>query len=277
MKNTRSIKSAEDKYKQKLELFFTGIYNDKILPSHGLDHHRRVWNYTKEILTLPGNEYVQNDEAFFCKLIIVCYLHDIGMSVETGVKHGLHSSDICKTFLRDNNLNVEDYQDVILAIENHDAKEYPASLKSNKLLNILSVADDLDAFGFTGVFRYAEIYLERRVSLEKIGQLIIENAATRFENFSKHFSSNDAFFNKHKQRYGILKDFFTGYNKQLPDYRFKNKSVAGYCGIIELMSEGKIKPDSPAEVFVMNKETISDPVIKWYISGLEEERMSERS
>ena len=37
------------------------------------------------------------------------------------------------------------------------------------LLTILSVADDLDAFGFIGIYRYSEIYLTRGIDPEKIG------------------------------------------------------------------------------------------------------------
>lgn len=272
-----SIKSAEEKHKQILESFFTGVFDEKDLPSHGLDHHRRVWNYAKEILSLSVNEYPEKDETFTRKLIITCYLHDIGMSVDTGVKHGVHSSVLCKTFLRRNNLNIEDYQDVILAIENHDIKEYPESLRKNELLEILSIADDLDAFGFTGVFRYAEIYLERDVHPEEFGQLIIANASNRFENFSKRFRTNNTFFRKHEERFGILKDFFTGYNNQLPDYKYNTNLHTGYCGIIEMIAEGLIKLDSPEDFFLKNKKTISDPVIKWYISGLAEELTREKS
>ena len=34
----------------------------------------------------------------------------------------------------------------------------------NDLLTVLSVADDLDAFGFTGIYRYSEIYLTRGIN-----------------------------------------------------------------------------------------------------------------
>ena len=40
-------------------------------------------------------------------------------------------------------------------------KNIPVASKPNELLTILSVADDLDAFGFSGIFRYSEIYLIR--------------------------------------------------------------------------------------------------------------------
>ena len=57
----------------------------------------------------------------------------------------------------------------------------------NDLLNILSVADDLDAFGYTGIYRYSEIYLTRGISPKEIGNLIRENASRRYHNFEKIF------------------------------------------------------------------------------------------
>ena len=40
---------------------------------------------------------------------------------------------------------------------------------NNDLLTILSVSDDLDAFGYIGIYRYTEIYLTRGIDPEKIG------------------------------------------------------------------------------------------------------------
>jgi len=44
-----------------------------------------------------------------------------------------------------------------------------------------------------------------------------------------------------------------------------------------MIAEGLIKLDSPEDFFLKNKKTISDPVIKWYISGLAEELTREKS
>ena len=43
------IESAEKQYKQILEEFFISVYDESLLPSHGIDHHRRVWKYSKEL------------------------------------------------------------------------------------------------------------------------------------------------------------------------------------------------------------------------------------
>ena len=92
------IESAENQYKQILEEFFISVYNERSLSSHGIDHHRRVWNYAKELLKLIPSENINISSHFSSNLIIACYLHDIGMSVDPGVKHGKHSRDFCFSF-----------------------------------------------------------------------------------------------------------------------------------------------------------------------------------
>ena len=98
------------------------------------------------------------------------------MSVEPGPRHGKHSRELCLQFLDKNNLPEKDYQDVLDTIENHDRKEYTSKTGKNDLLTVLSVADDLDAFGFAGIYRYSEIYLTRGITPSQIGYLILENA-----------------------------------------------------------------------------------------------------
>jgi hypothetical protein len=270
MKIPESFISAEIRYQRKLEIFFRSVYDDSRLISHGLAHHMRVWENAKEILSLDNLRYLANDNSFVEKLIMACFIHDTGMSVDPGIIHGIHSSAIFKRFLAENNLNFTDYQDVIQAVEDHDKKQYYPSYRINDLTDILSVADDLDAFGFNGIFRYAEIYLERNTSFEKLGHMVLENAAGRFGNFNRRFWTDITFYKKHEKNYKILRRFFTGYNSQLSGYAF-NKTYSGYCGIIEMISEGLLKLYSPGDIFQNNKEIINDPIIKWYISGLEGE------
>ena len=99
------------------------------------------------------------------------------MSVDSGVKHGKHSRQLCSRFLSENNLSENDFPDVLEAIENHDNKDYSETSIRNELLNILSISDDLDAFGISGIYRYSEIYLTRGITYENLGSTIIrENA-----------------------------------------------------------------------------------------------------
>jgi Predicted HD superfamily hydrolase len=214
MKLSDNIHLAEQRFIPALELFFNSVYADIKLPSHGIDHHRRVWKYAKELLQNIGSEEISTDLFFVEKLLIACYLHDIGMAIDPGERHGLHSRRLCEQFLSVNKLDLSDFQDVLEAIDNHDNKEYSDSQANNRLLLILSVADDLDAFGYIGVYRYFEIYLARGIQPEKIGPMARDNAKKRFKNFKLHFTSNPELVKKHWARYLALDKFFEGFCKE---------------------------------------------------------------
>jgi HD superfamily phosphodiesterase len=268
---THTIESAENIFKQILEDFFVSVYKEQSLSSHGIDHHRRVWNYSKELLELvPLKDSVQI-YRLATELIIACFLHDIGMSVDTGIRHGKHSRNLCIQFLNRNNLPQNDFHDVLEAIEYHDNKDYAGNSSRNELLTVLSVSDDLDAFGFIGIFRYSEIYLTRGLDPDKIGYLIRENAEKRFDNFVKTFGSESEIVQKHRNRYIILDNFFFKYNEQVPSYHFGTKNPSGFCGVLEtfvFMINNKIGLE---EIYLNSKKYMVDPVIRWYFSELEKE------
>ena len=268
MNLTDPIESAEHQFKHILEEFFISVYDKESLSSHGIDHHRRVWCYAKELFKVFPDQKPGLITQFPSKLIIACYLHDIGMSVESGVRHGKHSKDLCIKFLAKNHLNENDYPDVLDAIENHDRKDYQGNSGINDLLTILSVADDLDAFGFTGIFRYSEIYLTRGINLMEIGQMIQVNAVKRFDNFIKTFGFIDTLVLDHTIRYEILNDFWSEYNKQIASYQFGGEHPTGYCGIIELIDELIKRKTTLKQMFSGPYMKSDDPVIRWFINGL---------
>ncbi len=237
MKLTVTIESAEHKFKPILEEFFISIFDENTLSSHGIDHHRRVWGYSKELFIIVARQKPPSFTHLLPKLIIASYLHDIGMSVETGIRHGKYSRDLCLQFLIRNNLLLNEFQDVLDAVENHDNKEYAGDSDVNDLLRILSVADDLDAFGFTGIYRYSEIYLMRGIEMTDLGILVKKNAAGRFANFVKEFGFEDDYILKHKKRYEILVKFFEEYNNQVKGYCFGGSTPSGYCGVIEMFTD----------------------------------------
>jgi hypothetical protein len=271
MNLTRRIESAELQFKQILEDFFVSVYNDESLPSHGLDHHRRVWNYARELIICIDQQNFIVDPTLTENLIIACYLHDIGMSVDQGVKHGHHSRDLCKKFLKSNNLDESNHSDLLSAIENHDNKEYNTSSGQFDLLTILSVADDLDAFGIIGIYRYSEIYLKRGIRLNDIGSLILKNAEQRFDNFIKTFGSIDSIVLKHRERYNILKEFFDNYNSEVKTYSFEGLNPEGYCGVIELLSNMIKERKALKELYVEVENSSDDKVIKWFFKNLDSE------
>jgi hypothetical protein len=209
------IYETEKKYLPELEAFFLEEWGETKIWSHDLSHHTRVWNYAKELLQSYSDHV---DKHFVDKLLITCYLHDLGMSIDPGSKHGHHSKLLCEKFIRENNMNMQDYQDVFAAIEDHDNKEYSDSPSDNRLLIFLSVADDLDAFGYIGIYRYIEIYLARGVRPDKIGPMIRENASRRLRNLESIFGGFPELIEKHRMRYLVLENFFKEFGSELESF-----------------------------------------------------------
>jgi HD superfamily phosphodiesterase len=212
MNYTKEILKSETEYLPALEAFFLEKWGKTKIWSHDLSHHTRVWNYAKELL-LSYSDHA--DKLFIDKLLITCYLHDLGMSIDPGSKHGYHSKILCEKFIRVNNMSMPDYQDVLAAIEYHDNKEYSDSPSDNRLLLLLSVADDLDAFGYIGIYRYIEIYMVRGIHPAMIGPMILENASGRFKNLESIFGRFPGLIEKHRMRYLVLESFFKELGSEL--------------------------------------------------------------
>jgi len=199
------IKAAEGRYIALLESFFKDKWRDTRLWSHDLSHHRRVWQHAQELLrftdTIP-------DEDFINKLLIASYLHDIGMAEDPGEKHGTSGRKLCEEFLVGINKDPADFEDLLNVIESHDNKSYSGSFAKDRLFLFLSAADDLDAFGYTGIYRYLDIYLARGTEPGKIAPLVLKNAASRFEYFERNFSNHPELISMHRKRYYVIRDFF---------------------------------------------------------------------
>lgn len=270
MNLTENIKNAESLFITPLERFFRQRYNEKSLPSHGLDHHRRVWYYAKELMTnaIPG---IEPDTDFIRKLLIACFIHDIGMTREPGIRHGNHSRMICEDFLNENKLKLSDYQDLLDTILNHDNKEYKTGTRKNTLLTVLSLADDLDAFGYTGIYRYAEIYLMRGVGFKDLGNKVRSNAKVRFDNFRNICSGLPGLIYKHTKRYLILDEFFNMYEKDYPGYVFGSNNLTGNCGVIELINLS-LEAQTPLNNILDLKQNLSgDRIVTDFLKSLEQE------
>jgi hypothetical protein len=206
---------AEKKYISSLVSFFSEKWGDTQIWSHNLDHHRRVWDYAKELLECPGMSNISNDPSFTDKLLIACYLHDSGMALDKGERHGRLSMKLSEEFLRKQAAQLLEFTDLLNAIEHHDNKNYTQISSVSPLLLLLSVADDLDAFGFTGIYRYLEIYVLRGIRPENIGPRVLENSEARFANFERNFSNCPGLIEKHRNRYQILRDFFINFSADM--------------------------------------------------------------
>jgi HD superfamily phosphodiesterase len=267
---SEKIASSETKYKKKLEEFFGCIFDISFLPSHGIDHHRRVWHYAKEILDQLAYHDVEIDQTLTDKLIITCFLHDSGMAVDQGSRHGAEGRKICERFLSENNLYADEFSDVLHAIENHDNKDYTGINKPGELLTILSVADDLDAFGFIGIYRYLEIYIARKEQIKELGYLIIENSENRFQHFLRTYGFYNSLVGKHVKRYDIINSFFNSYNEQVSFYKFDNQLAIGYCGVVEIIMQMLKNNQLSPDINSLSSD-YPDPVVQWFFGELNNE------
>lgn len=270
MSSDASLISAENTFKQILEDFFQSVYDKKSLPSHNICHHRRVWSYAKEIFSSIASSGINIKLPDPEELIIACYLHDSGMSIDSSPHHGRLGRKFCMKFLAEKNIRFEQFESVLDAIEFHDRKDYGNLPSENKVLTILTAADDLDAFGFTGIYRYIEIYHIRGIRLSEIGLKIRENAKLRFANFRMNFGMINFLVQTHQQRFDLLDSFFSHYNIQAETYTF-GKNPEGYCGVAELIINMITRGINPENFHSTARDYFDDPVIKWYFGNLQEE------
>jgi HD superfamily phosphodiesterase len=265
-----NVESAEKKLKQILEDFFVSVYDENSLPSHGLSHHRRVWNNARQLMAVPSRK----DLAALIdphELLIACYLHDIGMSEDPGTGHGIKSRKICEAFLGKNHIAQDQYPQLLHTIEHHDRKDYKTNQPPPPLLTLLSVADDLDAFGYIGIYRYAEIYLARGIETAIIGEKVIGNARGRYSYFLQEFGKDDHLRRLHSDRFLILQTFFRKLStlSVVPDFR--NSCNDGHW-LLLLIIKNMYESGQSFHALMNELETHSDdPVILEFLTGLNRE------
>jgi HD superfamily phosphodiesterase len=260
---TQTIKSAEQQYRQILEDYFISVYDEPALPSHGIAHHRRVWGMARELLFTLGKHKILTEPWLPRCLIIAAYLHDIGMTIDHGPRHGHHSVDLYRKFLEVHNLHETDFPGLAGAIEGHDNKDYQGTTSGLSLQTILSVADDLDAFGVIGIYRYLEIYGLRGVKPGLLGPVIRENAGKRFDNFRNLFSFNQSLVDKHEARYNILNEFFMNSEE--------NSNSEVHIRISEIISSS-VNLRKPLSETIKENLNNKNIIISGFFGGLEEER-----
>jgi hypothetical protein len=202
------ISEAEGKYKNILEEFCKSVFLFAGIPSHDHLHHARVWGYTKKILELLSEARMITDPLIAEKAIVAAYFHDTGLTVNTGPDHGKESRKICNEYLQSNNLLMGCTDEILDAVEKHDDKDYSSVSNPASLATIVSVADDMDAFGYTGILRYSEIYAMRGVTIEEMPEKIIANAKVRFSHLASTYSMFPALVSKQAKKLEILISFY---------------------------------------------------------------------
>lgn len=207
----QAILCAEYKWEKNIIQYISKLYVGQWLPSHDLNHHHRVWKNACELSAAIYKKHPVQDIHFFEKLLLACYFHDIGLLEDRGENHGKLSRKFCEDFLTQNIESITfDSRDLLEAIEFHDDKNYAnVSRKiSNNIYNLLSMADDLDALGAVGAYRYIEIYLLRGVSIIEMSEQILNNVIRRYDYFNERMNGYDFNSAKYQLKYNTIISLF---------------------------------------------------------------------
>lgn len=186
--------------------FLEAQYQNKWMPSHDISHHRRVWHNAIELSHTILSDRSSVRPSFFDELIICCFFHDTGLIVDPGEFHGQESKRFTIRFLKSCGQKVNfDTTPLLDAIEKHDDKNYQTeNYNTNLLFEILSLADDIDALGAIGLYRYIEIYLVRGLEAEKIPELILSNVRKRYDHLAAKLEKHKIETFPFTQKYHVL-------------------------------------------------------------------------
>jgi len=232
------IDRAETSWLDELYTNAENLYANTSLPSHDHSHHLRVWNLCKLLLREIATFNSRIDEDLVEGLLIAAFFHDLGMVYSTREDHGHLGAELClKWFMDRGSERPEKFREILQAIELHDRKEDQIHDSFQKerppeILTILTVADDLEALGIIGIYRYAEIYLKRGIPLAELGERILRNASNRFENISRACLLCDRIKEKSLRQYDELRRFFETYNEQLKNVTRADSLMTGPLGVI---------------------------------------------
>ena len=202
------ITAAEKRYMSILSRECRRLFAGTEMPSHDHLHHERVWMNASLLLERLFDAGVVNDSCLPSKAIIAAYFHDTGLTVNPGPDHGRESRSFCASFLGDCDFSPEERQEILNAVERHDDKEYAAPSGTASLEAILAAADDMDAFGQTGIERYTEIYSMRGVPPEEMANLIIPNVMSRLRHFESTYHMFPDLVAEQRIRAAMVTDYF---------------------------------------------------------------------
>jgi len=209
------INSSEQKWLKPLYKHSKSLFENTHIPSHDAEHHLRVWLHCRGLIIELHKAGIKATHDTIDKALVACFFHDAGLTLDMGERHGFLGRKICEDFFNQNKkLQVPDLEEVLEAIEKHDDKSKKVSAVSTNyamktILSLVSAADDLDALGYIGVFRYIEIYLKRGIPDKEIPKKVTVNLRNRFSNFLNTYSGLHKYSEKQKFRYQETYDFFT--------------------------------------------------------------------
>lgn len=246
---------------------FTGVF----LPSHDHLHHYRVWGHAKNLMLMLKEIGCRVSTDLPEKLILAAFFHDTGLTCTTAEKHGMDSKRLCEEFFRKGDHPLPGgFPEILEAIEHHDDKSPTMnSLFGNndqQVLQLLGTSDDLDAFGYIGIYRYAEIYLCRHINQKELPAMILENLNNRFINLKNIFEPLPNFISRQEIRYWITYEFYlrlseaTAALAERPDWKIELFSVFrdGIRKKENLLRQGRLLPELEHEREILQFFTLID-------------------
>lgn len=274
------IGQAEEKWLGALYSYARQVYQSTFLPSHDHSHHRRVWNISKQLLREIATLKSSLGPDLVGGVLIAALFHDLGMAQSTREDHGRLGRELCFSWFSDSGLTPPSGFDSILdAIEMHDRKEArinPEAESPPGILSILSVADDLEAMGVIGIYRYAEIYLLRGIPMEDLGGRILENAEHRILNLTSS-AYCPGIIAQYRKQFDELCFFYKQYIRQLKGVEQAERVREGQLGVINyIRSQGMTQKIRPEDLSRRAEEDGKELMIKAFFSKLKNELEKER-
>ncbi len=196
---------------------FSGVF----LPSHDETHHLRTWHFARGLI--PG--FHRNIHPLTADqiegILLAVMLHDTGMSKTPDITHGHESRRLAEVFFGEIPASPALAPEILEAIEKHDDKTYithpSQETDEGIILSLLSLADDMDAFGNTGVFRYYEIYRLRGIPVGQLAEKVIPNLDQRYRTLAEKLSVVPDTLQQHRERYLITRHFFEDLHNKMPE------------------------------------------------------------
>ncbi len=274
MSATDSIRKVEERWLMYIIPFVKETFKDIWLPSHDHTHAIRTWNFAKELIILLNKNNFHIDKLAIEKVLFAAFFHDAGMSKSIEIQHGKISREICEDFFKTKpKLKPGGINEILEAIEYHDDKSYRNEVFAktpNKFdtLSILSIADDLDSFGFFGVFRFWEINVLREYPIENIPQKVLTSLKSRINHLNSTFSFCPKFFDHQEARYQITRNFFLDLKE---NYQLSKNSNINLLAqdIVELFNEIIIQGmNSPDKILPLIQTANLDSEVHGFFKNL---------
>lgn len=269
------LHAVEEKWLYVLYDYCRKIFSNMHIPSHDETHHYRVWQIAKELVHELGKQRFSFSVRDIERIIFTVFFHDTGMSVTRDPDHGKYSRQIAEEFMRAEFSDTpEGIEEILRVVEKHDDKEYKASLSENQLLPdalfpIVNVSDDLEAFGITGIYRYAEIYLIRGIPMNKLGKTVLKNLEKRYGFFNDIYGFLSDFKTGYDDQYEMIRSFYNQLIKQVENQGSNMNHLSGPSAVIHFIKDLIIERELPLnQVLQLVKNESADPFVSGYFREL---------